>query len=417
MPTANAGPNTTTSFPLNKIHVVLAEGLHPAAEEICRAEGFNVTTIPGALTGRELLDAAGDAHMLGIRSRSQLGSDYFKHASKLWGVGCFCIGSNQVDLDAAAEHGVAVFNAPFSNTRSVAEMTIAEIVALHRGLVQASARMHEGVWTKTASGRHEVRGRTLGIVGFGRIGSQVSILAEAMGMRVLYFDTSHRLPLGNAASVGTIDELLERSDVVTLHVPATGDTDNLITADELAKMKPGAFLINNARGSVVDVDALASSLRSGHLAGAAVDVFPKEPGSNEEAFASPLRGLENVILTPHVGGSTEEAQHNIAIEVAGKLVRLMNNGSTATALNMPEAELPHLHEDHHRILHIHRNVPGVLSSMHKAIAAMGVNVAAEHLQSDARLGYVILDVDASQGDQVVEALRAIPETIRVRAIW
>lgn len=407
----------TTSYPLNQIKVVLLEGIHPIAEQTLGEAGFDVTTLPGALTGPELLEAAGEAHMLGIRSRSHCGAGYFENASRLWAVGCFCIGSNQVDLAAAGERGVAVFNAPFSNTRSVAEMTIAEVVALHRGLVEASARMHEGVWTKSASGRHEVRGRTLGIVGFGRIGSQVSILAEAMGMRVLYHDTAHRLPLGNATAVASLDDLLAQSDIVTLHVPANSGTDNLITAQRLARMKPGSFLINNARGSVVDVEALALSLRCGHLAGAAVDAFPAEPGSNTEPFTSPLRGLPNVILTPHVGGSTEEAQKNIAIEVAGKLVRLMNNGSTTTALNIPEAELPNLHADHHRILHIHRNVPGVLSSMHRMIADMGVNIAAEHLQSDARLGYVILDVNAAQGEQVAEALRAIPETIRVRAIW
>ncbi|MCB9849036.1 MAG: phosphoglycerate dehydrogenase [Phycisphaeraceae bacterium] len=407
----------STSYPLDQIKVVLAEGIHPTAEESLREAGFSVESLPGALNGAELIEVAGDAHMLGIRSRSHCDEAFFKEASRLWAVGCFCIGSNQVDLGAAARRGVAVFNAPFSNTRSVAEMTIAEIVALHRGLVESSARMHEGVWTKTASGRHEVRGRTLGIVGFGRIGSQVSILAEAMGMRVLYHDTAHRLPLGNAAAVGSLDELLRSSDVVTLHVPATSETEDLITARELALMKPGSFLINNARGSVVDVAALSQTLREGRLAGAAVDVFPKEPGSNTESFESPLRGLPNVILTPHVGGSTEEAQKNIAIEVAGKLVRLMNNGSTATALNMPEAELPNLHEAHHRILHIHHNVPGVLSAMHRMIAAMGVNIAAEHLQSDTRLGYVILDVNASHGDRVVEALRSIPETIRVRAIW
>ena len=407
----------STSYPLSKIKVVLLEGLHPCAGQTLNEEGFDVVTIPDALTGQALLEAAGDAHMLGIRSRSQCDSTFFEQASRLWAVGCFCIGSNQVDLKAAAKRGVAVFNAPFSNTRSVAEMTIAEIVALHRGLVESSAKMHEGVWTKTATGRHEVRGRTLGIVGYGRIGSQVSILAEAMGMRVMYCDTAHRLPLGNATEVASLDELLAESDIVTLHVPATRETDNLITAAQLSKMKPGAFLINNARGSVVDVEALAASLRDGRIAGAAVDVFPSEPGSNAETFTSPLQGLANVILTPHVGGSTEEAQRNIAIEVAGKLVRLMNNGSTSTALNVPEAELPNLHPDHHRILHIHRNVPGVLSKMHGLIADMGVNVAAEHLQSDAQLGYVILDVDAAQGELVVEALRTIPETIRVRAIW
>jgi len=407
----------STSYPLNKIKVVLCEGINPRAGELLSASGYSVETIPGALTGEDLIEAAGDAHMLGIRSRSRCDEAYFEAASRLWAVGCFCIGSNQVELNAAARQGVAVFNAPFSNTRSVAEMTISEIVGLHRGLYEASARMHEGVWRKTASGRHEVRGRTLGIVGYGRIGAQVSVLAEAMGMRVIYTDVAPCLPMGNAMAAASLGELLESADIVTLHVPETPETRAMIGEAELARMKQGAFLINNARGSVVDIDAMAESLRSGHLGGAALDVFPSEPGTNEEPFDSPLRGLPNVSLTPHVGGSTEEAQRNIAEEVAGKLVRLMNNGSTTTALNMPEVDLPRLHEDHHRILHIHRNVPGVLSAMHRTISEMGVNVAAEHLQSNAEVSYMILDVDAERGDELAEAMRSIPETIRVRAIW
>lgn len=407
----------TTSYPLHKIKVVLLENVHPRGVELLESQGYRVETHKAALSGKELIDAAGDASLLGIRSKTRLTPEFFKAATRLWSVGCFCIGTNQVDLGAAAAAGVAVFNAPFSNTRSVAEKTIAEIIALHRQLFDRSMQMHQGVWTKSAAGSHEIRGRTLGIVGYGRIGSQLSVLAESLGMRVIYFDIAERLPMGNATQVRSFEQVIEQSDVVTLHVPSTEATRNLFGKAQFAKMKKGAHFINNARGEVVDEAALAEALKSGHLGGAAVDVFPVEPESNEEGFKSPLIGLTNVILTPHIGGSTLEAQKNIADEVSAKLVKFMNNGSTATAVNFPEIDLPLLHAGHHRILHYHHNVPGVLSKLHTLIADMGVNIVAEALQSNPKYGYVIVDVDPTHGESLKDRLRDIPETIRVRALW
>lgn len=407
----------STSYPLHKIKVVLLENIHPVAVEILQRDGFTVESHARALSGEELLSVAADAHLIGIRSKTQLTPEFFAQAQRLWAVGCFCIGTNQVALGAAADRGIAVFNAPFSNTRSVAEVTIAEIIALNRGLFTRSAQMHRGEWIKSASGFHEVRGRTLGIIGYGRIGSQVSVLAEALGMRVLYFDTANCLPLGNAQCRGSLESLLEECDVVSVHVPSTAATRNLIGAPQFARMKKGALLINNARGDVVDVDALADALKRGHLGGAAVDVFPKEPESNQEAFESPLRGLENVILTPHIAGSTEEAQRNIGEEVATKLSRFMNNGSTSTAVNVPQVDLPMLHEGRHRILHFHHNVPGVLSKIHRIMADLNVNITAEYLQSNPKHSYVIIDVDPAHGETVKSKLAEIPETIRVRTLW
>jgi len=414
-----------TSFPKNRIKALLLENIHPRAVETLRAEGFLVESVPGVLTGRALEKAAADAHLLGIRSGSKVTPSVLAASPRLLAVGCFCIGTNQVDVGAACAGGVPVFNAPFSNTRSVAELTIAEIVALHRRLADKSAEMHAGLWDKSAAGAHEVRGRTLGIVGYGRIGSQVSILAEAMGMRVVYHDTAARLPLGNARSTRTLAELLEQSDAVTLHVPATPQTERLIGPREIARMRAGAYLINNARGGVVDLRALAGALRSGRLAGAALDVFPEEPGARGEPFKSPVRGLPNVILTPHVGGSTEEAQAAIADDVCAKLIKFVNVGTTSGAVNVPEVELPEQavlsagarSRRRHRILHFHRNVPGVLSTMHAIIARRGVNIAAEYLQTNRDVGYVVLDVDPTDAGPIVGALREVPETIRVRVLW
>jgi len=410
-------PAAATSYPLNKIRVALFEGVHARAAKTLRAAGYTVETFAGAATGNEAIERAAEAHIVGIRSRSQLREPFFARASKLWAIGCFCIGTDQVDLESAASRGVAAFNAPFANTRSVAELTIAECVALSRRLFERSALLHQGAWRKSSTGAHEVRGRTLGIVGYGRIGSQVSVLAEALGMRVRFFDTAPVLPLGNAQPAPSLDALLESSDIVTIHVPGSPATVNLMSEARIAQMRPGACLINNARGNIVDVDALASALRAGALTGAAIDVFPKEPASSEEPFDSPLRGLPNVILSPHVGGSTEEAQAAIAEEVATKLIRFMNNGSTTVAVNVPEVDLPVLAPDRHRILHFHQNVPGVLSKLHAMIADLGVNIHAETLGSDAKHGYVILDVDAKEGKAIKAGLRAIPETIRVRALW
>lgn len=400
---------------------MLLEGIHSSARDGLELAGFSVEDAGGALTGPAMTRAIADAHAIGIRSKSQIDNSVLEHADKLLAIGCFCIGTNQVDLGRAAAMGVPVFNSPFSNTRSVAELVVAEVIALHRRLTDRSAQMHTGLWRKSSAGSHEVRGRTLGIVGYGRIGSQVSVLAEAMGMRVIYHDSVPALAMGNARPAGSLDELLRQSDAVTLHVPATASTNRLIGERELALMREGAVLLNNSRGSVVDVDALAGALRSGHLGGAAVDVFPEEPAANTDRFESPLRGLDNVILTPHVGGSTGEAQEAIARDVAGKLTRFINVGSTTGAVNMPEVELPEQlsgqHVRPHRILHMHKNVPGVLGKLHQALSAHGANVTGEVLRTNQDLGYVVIDVDPGDSRPVVEELAAIPETIRVRVLW
>jgi D-3-phosphoglycerate dehydrogenase len=422
--------NPKTSFPKEKIRVLLLEGVHPVAKSIFTEEGFSVTYHEKALEGAALAKAmseGGGVHLVGIRSKTQLDPAALAASPRLLAAGCFCIGTNQVDLVDACRRGVAVFNSPFSNTRSVAELTIAETIALHRRLLDQSALMHKGQWDKSAAGAHEVRGRTIGIVGYGHIGSQVSVLAEAMGMRVIFFDIQSKLPLGNARPCRNLEQLLKEADVVTLHVPATESTENMISRAQIKLMKKGSFVINNARGSVVDVPALAEALKSGHLGGAAADVFPEEPAGRGDAFKSELIGLGNVILTPHVGGSTEEAQSNIAEDVVGKLLRFINNGSTTGSVNMPVVDLPAQAawsepadtkaRRSHRILHFHRNVPGVLSKMHGLIADMGVNINAEYLQTSKEVGYVVLDVDPLNGKAIVEGLRKMPETIKIRALW
>ncbi len=410
-----------TSYPKDKIRIVLLEGVHDAAREQLQAEGFSVDCLNSACTGRRMIEAIRGAHAIGIRSKSQIDLEALQRADLLLAIGCFCIGTNQVDLGAAAARGVPVFNSPFSNTRSVAELVIAEVIALHRRLLDRSTQMHAGRWRKTSAGSHEVRGRTLGIVGYGRIGSQVSVLAEALGMRVIYHDVVPTLALGNARPAASLEHLLRESDVVTLHVPATEGTSNLIGQRELGLMRDGAMLLNNSRGSVVNIDALGEALRSSHLAGAAVDVFPHEPSSNDEPFESPLRGLDNVILTPHVGGSTGEAQEAIAQDVATKLTRFINVGSTTGAVNVPNVELAAQPGGErarpHRILHFHKNVPGVLGKLHEALSAHGANVSGEVLGTNQELGYVVVDVDPGDSRPVVEELEAIPETIRVRVLW
>lgn len=418
---ATVPDDRSTSFPKEKIRIVLLEGIHRSARESLETAGFAVENAGGALTGTALAKAIAGAHAIGIRSKSQIDADVLGHAKNLLAVGCFCIGTNQVDLGRTAAMGVPVFNSPFSNTRSVAELVVAEVIALHRRLADRSAQMHAGVWRKSSAGSHEVRGRTLGIVGYGRIGSQVSVLAEALGMRVIYHDTVPTLAMGNARLAGSLDQLLRESDAVTLHVPATATTKKLIGKRELGLMREGSVLLNNSRGSVVDVDALAGALGSGHLAGAAVDVFPEEPAANTDGFESPLRRLDNVILTPHVGGSTGEAQEAIARDVAGKLVRFINIGSTTGAVNVPEVELPEQPAGDgsrpHRILHMHKNVPGVLGKLHQVLSAHGANVSGEVLRTNQDLGYVVLDVDPGDSRPVVEELAAIPETVRVRVLW
>ncbi|MBX3360990.1 MAG: phosphoglycerate dehydrogenase [Phycisphaeraceae bacterium] len=413
-----------TSFPKDRIKILLLEGVHPRGADILRAEGFHVECHAKALEGDALLKAASDAHVIGIRSKTTITPEVLAAAPRLLTIGCFCIGTNQVGTREACDRGIPVFNSPFSNTRSVAELTIAEVISLNRSLVDKSVGLHRGDWDKSATGAHEIRGRTLGIVGYGHIGSQVSVLAEAMGMRVLFYDIAPKQALGNAKQVRTLGELLAESDTVTLHVPATSSTDNLIGRGQIAQMRPGAFLINNARGTVVDLDALADGLRSGRIAGAALDVFPVEPAGKGDAFVSPVQGLKNVILTPHIGGSTEEAQESIAVDVVGKLARFVNNGSTTGAVNVPEVDLPEqvrtdgqIEHRTHRILHFHRNVPGVLGHINAITAELGVNVNAQYLRTNEQIGYVVLDVDPSDAPSLDDRLRTVPDTIRVRALW
>ncbi|MDA1007856.1 MAG: phosphoglycerate dehydrogenase [Planctomycetota bacterium] len=393
---------------------ILAENVHTVADAVLHEAGFTIERIGGALEGEPLRSALQRAQFIGIRSKSQIRRLSIEEAPGLLAIGCFCIGTNQVDLDTAEHRGVPVFNAPFANTRSVAELTIAEIVCLFRRTFDQSSGLHRGEWDKSAEGSHEVRGRTVGIVGYGHIGSQVSVLAEAMGMRVLFHDIARKLPLGNAHFRAKLDELLHESDVVTLHVPSTPLTDGMIGAKQLARMKRGSHLINNARGSVVQYAAAADALRSGQLGGLAADVFPEEPLRNGERFESPLQGLTNVILTPHVGGSTEEAQEAIALEVAEKLSRFWRDGSTSSAVNFPGVDLPHQRVGELRIMHVHRNVPGVLGRMHTLLASRNVNISAEFLQSTRDVSYVILDTEPVQDPAVLRALAEMPETIRMR---
>ncbi|KAG3146401.1 D-3-phosphoglycerate dehydrogenase [Phytophthora idaei] len=408
------------TYPLDKIKVVLLENIHPRAKEVFEREGYTVETHKRAMSGEELARVGGDAHILGIRSKTQLDPDFFStvgwHEHRLWAVGCFCIGTNQVALPSGAVTGIPVFNAPFSNTRSVAEKTLSEIIALHRKLFLRSTELHQGIWTKSATGAHEVRGTTLGIVGYGRIGSQVSVLAELLGMKVVFYDPVKCLPLGNARQVDTLEELLGMADAVTLHVPATPTTKKMINRETIAQMKDGALLVNNARGTVIDIDAAKEAIQSGKIAGMAVDVFPKEPAKNGEPFDTPLRGLPNVILTPHIGGSTEEAQGNIAVEVATKLVRYINDGSTTTSTNTPEIDMQPIRNNSMRILHMHQNVPGVLSKIHSVLSDYGINVTSQYLQSDPRHGYIALEVEKFHAKVVTRELEKIKETIFLRTI-
>jgi D-3-phosphoglycerate dehydrogenase / 2-oxoglutarate reductase len=408
-----------TSLDKSKIKILLLEGVHPRAVEALRADGYtDIEYHPKSLPEPRLFESISDAYFIGIRSATQLTSAVFEHAPRLIGVGCFCIGTNQVDLDTAQERGIPVFNAPFSNTRSVAELVLAEVVLLMRGIAERNAMTHRGGWVKTATGSFEVRGKYLGIVGYGHIGTQVGVLAEALGMRVIFYDIETKLTLGNARSMPSLEALLETADVVTLHVPETSQTHNLIGAAQLAKMKPGARLINASRGTVVDIEALVDALKAKHLAGAAIDVFPSEPKTTEE-FVSPLRGLDNVLLTPHVGGSTEEAQQNIGLEVAGKLIKYSNNGSTVSAVNFPEVWLPE-HPGQHRLLHIHRNQPGVLSRINAIFSEEQINIAGEYLQTNSKIGYVVIDVETDERAETLQLKRRLEEvagTIRTRILY
>ena len=404
----------------DKIPIVLLEGVHPRAIETFRADGYTAVDAHARALPEDRLGAAlRKARLVGLRSRTKLTREILERAPRLIAIGCFCIGTNQVDLDAAEELGVPVFNAPFSNTRSVAELVLAEIVLLSRGVPERNALAHRGVWAKSADGSHEVRGKCLGIVGYGHIGSQVGLLAEALGMRVVFHDIVGKLSLGNAVAVRSLDDLLAQADVVTLHVPETPSTCGMIGRDEFARMRPGTMLINASRGTVVDVDGLVEALESKRVAGAALDVFPNEPKSADEEFVSPLRKFDNVILTPHVGGSTEEAQENIGLEVAEKLIRYSNNGSTLSAVNFPEVSLPE-HPGKHRILHIHHNRPGVLSKINDVFSRRDVNIAGQYLQTSARIGYVVIDVEGIRRRDtraLREELAAIDGTLRTRVLY
>ena len=405
------------SLEKSKIRFLLLEGVHPSAVETLQRAGYhNIELHQKALPPEELKAAIADAHFVGIRSRTQLSADIFEAAKKLVAVGCFCIGTNQVDLQAATRKGVAVFNAPFSNTRSVAELVIAEAILLLRGIAEKNAAAHRGVWLKSAANSFEIRGKTLGIIGYGNIGMQLGVIAEGLGMQVRFYDVVSKLPLGNARQVSSLEELLAGSEVVSLHVPENASTRNMLGVAELAHMKPGSILINASRGTVVDIDALAARLADGSLGGAAIDVFPVEPRSNEEEFVSPLRQFDNTFLTPHIGGSTMEAQANIGAEVAEKLARYSDNGTSISSVNFPEVALP-AHEGSHRLLHIHHNVPGIMGAINRVFSENNLNVSAQYLQTNDAIGYVVIDIDAEYSDMALARLAGIEGTIRSRVLF
>lgn len=408
----------TAKFSLDKdkIKVLLLEGVHPNTVETFRAAGYtSVEYLKTSLCEEELIEQIRDVHFIGLRSRTQITEKVLDAANKLVAIGCFCIGTNQVELEAAQIRGIPVFNAPFSNTRSVAELVLGEILLLLRGIPEKNAKCHRGVWEKLANRSVEARGKKLGIIGYGHIGTQLGIIAESIGMKVYYYDIENKLSLGNAIQVPSMVELLNMSDVISLHVPETASTKNMIGAEQLRMMKPGAIFINAARGTVVDIDALADVIKSGHIAGAAIDVFPVEPKSNDEEFQSPLRGLENVILTPHIGGTTHEAQENIGLEVANKLVKYSDNGSTLSAVNFPEVSLPG-HKGSSRLLHIHRNQPGVMNQINQIFAEEGINIAGQYLQTSSHIGYVVIDVETEHSEKALAKLKEINGTIRARIL-
>jgi len=405
------------SLDKGKIKFLLLEGVHPSAVATLKQSGYtNIEQHKKALPTAELKASIANAHFVGIRSRTQLTEEVFAAANKLVAVGCFCIGTNQVDLQAATRRGITVFNAPFSNTRSVAELVLAEAILLLRGVAEKNAAAHRGEWRKSATNAFEIRGKKLGVIGYGNIGMQLGVIAESLGMQVQFFDVVNKLPLGNARQVPSLNQLLANSDVVSLHVPETGSTQNLIGAAQLAQMPPGSILINASRGTVVDIDALAASLESTHLGGAGIDVFPVEPRSNDDEFISPLRQFDNTFLTPHIGGSTVEAQENIGMEVAEKLARYSDNGTTTSSVNFPEVALPE-HAGSHRLLHIHHNVPGIMSAINNVFSENRINIIAQFLQTNDAVGYVVIDIDAEYSDIALAKLASIEGTIRSRVLF
>lgn len=409
--------NQTTSYPKEKIKILFLENISDKAVERFKQAGYtNVKKLSGALSEEELIKEIKDVHLLGIRSKTKVTQKVLDHATKLQAIGCFCIGVNQVDLSAALHQGVVVFNAPYSNTRSVAELVIGLSILLIRRIPDKNKAAHEGIWMKEAKGSYELRGKTLGIIGYGNIGTQVSVMAESLGMKVLFYDVETKLPLGNANAAKTIQELVANADVISLHVPETARTRNLINKEVIESFKKGSILINYARGEVVDLQALADALKAGNISGAAIDVFPWEPEKNGDRFETPLQGLSNVILTPHIGGSTEEAQENIGEDVSNKLYQYLEKGVTNGSHTIPGISLPPV-EGAHRILHIHNNRPGVLSAINSELSKHNINILGQYLKTNDEIGYVVLDVDQQLSNQAVELLRDVKETIKVRMLY
>ncbi|HRI27168.1 MAG TPA: phosphoglycerate dehydrogenase [Chitinophagales bacterium] len=417
-PTTDNNALAATSFPKEKIKVLLLENIHRSAIELFEKAGYtNIESLSGALPEDQLIEKLEDVRILGIRSKTQVSAEVITKAEKLLAIGCFCIGTNQVNLTKATQAGIAVFNSPYSNTRSVAELVIAEIIMLIRRIPEKDKACHNGIWLKTTKGgSYEMRGKTLGIVGYGHIGSQVSVLAEAMGMKVFYYDIEPKLPMGNALPCETLEELLQIADVVTLHVPATPLTKNMMNKQTIAQMKPGSLLLNLSRGNVVDIDSLQDALLQKHIGGAAIDVFPAEPESVGDAFETPLRGINNVILTPHIGGSTQEAQSNIGIDVAHKLIGYIDKGATVGSHTIPELNLAPVHGTR-RILHIHQNVPGVLSAINAVVSASNANIVGQYLKTNELIGYVVLDIENLHSDKILTDLRKIEHTIKTRILY
>ena len=408
--------NTAISYPKNRIKVLLLENIHPDAERKLKEEGYQVETYSAAMDEEELSERIKDVSILGIRSKTHVTDKVLENANRLIALGAFCIGTNQIDLDASSQKGVAVFNAPYSNTRSVVELAIGEIIMLMRGIPDKSVAMHQGTWSKSATNSNEIRGKSLGIIGYGSIGSQLSVLAEAMGMRVYYYDVVEKLALGNAIKCESMKELLKQAEVVSLHVDGREENTNLIDEEAFSHMREGTILLNLGRGSVVDISALKKNVESGKIRGASVDVFPQEPKSNQEEFQSELRGLPNVILSPHIGGSTQEAQENIADFVPNKIIEYINTGSTFNSVNFPNVQLPLL-KNAHRLMHIHHNKPGVLAKISNVLAKHHINVVGQHLKTSELIGYVIIDIDKAYDEEVIKDLRSIENTIRFRVLY
>lgn len=415
MSDANGSSDKKTSFPKNKIQILLLENIHTVAVDAFQNEQFQIETLKGSLSEDELCEKIKRVHAVGIRSKTRLTEKVLDCAERLLCIGCFCIGTDQVDLDAAEKRGIPVFNSPFCNSRSVAELMVAEIISLSRTLTDKSMEMHQGIWNKSANNCHEIRGKTLGIVGYGHIGSQLSVLAESLGLRVIFYDIAKIMPLGNSKPCATLEDLLKKSDYVSLHVPRTDQTNNMIGESQIKLMKKGAYLLNASRGNVVDLDALEAALKGGHIAGAAIDVFPIEPESNINNWSHPLQKLKNVILTPHIGGSTEEAQYAIGAEVAERMISFINSGSTSGAVNFPNIELPYGGPTTHRILNIHKNVPGVLKSINSLLAE--VNVQGQFLATRHSVGYIIIDVEQEASGEVMTAISSLPSSLKTRILY